>query len=142
MSGASGSLGSSGSSGTSCTLIFYHINNVFREAGLNLLAAAAQGSSLCHAGPVRPNSHGVCIGAVRRKGLGGAGGGSLGSEIPNHQKGANHLLGHQGGKGVRGNTRVQLISPSRDLKCVNCYIHDQRTRSETHFVTIKHCRRC
>ena len=48
MSGASGSLGSSGNSGTSCTLIFYHINNVFREAGLNLLAAAAQGSSLCH----------------------------------------------------------------------------------------------
>lgn len=34
--------------GTSVTLIFYHIGNPLREAGLNLIAAAAQGSSFCH----------------------------------------------------------------------------------------------
>lgn len=34
--------------GTSITLIFYHISNPLKEAGLNLIAAAAQGSSLCH----------------------------------------------------------------------------------------------
>jgi hypothetical protein len=34
--------------GTSVTLIFYHISNPLKEAGLNLIAAAAQRSSLCH----------------------------------------------------------------------------------------------
>jgi hypothetical protein len=59
-------------------------------------------------------------------------GGIWSSEIPNHQKGANHLLGHQGGGGVRGDTRVQLISPARDLEWVNCYFHPQRLRSASH----------
>jgi|MDSV01.3.fsa_nt_gb hypothetical protein len=37
-----------GEGGASVTLVLYSIQNPFREASLNLLAAAAQGSSYCH----------------------------------------------------------------------------------------------